>query len=68
MARIDLFGPRPRRAPRVMMHAIDSGSFPDGESAGQFLCKRCGRESDWIYASPSELRRGVPCDNCNGGA
>ena len=65
MARVDLFGERPRRSRRVMMHAIDSGSFPDGKSADKFLCKRCGHESDWIYATVTELRRGVPCGHCN---
>lgn len=65
----DLFGEaRPRRSPRVMMRATDSGSFPDGKDAGQFVCRRCGRDTGWIYATRADVRRGVPCSDCNGAA
>lgn len=62
---VDLFGLRPRAPRRVMMHAIDAGSFPDGQDAAQFRCGSCGADSGWIYASRSDVRRGVPCDTCN---
>lgn len=61
----DLFGPRPRRSPRVMMHVIDAG---DGcESAiARFRCGRCGHETDWQdVRTTTEGRRGVPCPKCN---
>ena len=61
----DLFGPKPRAPRRVLMHAIDAGSFPDGKDAAQFNCARCGRTSGWIYATRADVRRGVPCPTCN---
>ncbi len=64
---VDLFGERRRRSPRVMMQMADAGQFPDGKSAGVFGCKRCGQETGWVYASITELRRGIPCQTCNGG-
>lgn len=65
MTRTDLFGPVPTMARRRLMHAIDAGSFPDGNSAAQFQCRVCGHDSGWIYASPREAARGVPCPHCN---
>lgn len=62
----NLFGSRlPRRAPRILMHAIDSGSFPDGKDAAHFRCSKCKHDSGWIYATRVEARRGVPCSRCN---
>lgn len=63
----DLFGPRPRAPRRVLMHAIDTGSFPDGKDAAEFHCARCGRNSGWIYTTRAEARRGIPCPTCNEG-
>ena len=66
MPQPDLFGhTAQRRRPRVLMHAIDAGSFPDGKDAAQFACRRCNHNSGWIYASRSEARRGIPCPICN---
>ena len=62
----DLFGPASaRRSPRKLMHAVDSGSFPDGKDAAHFQCKACKHDSGWIYASRAETRRGIPCPHCN---
>lgn len=65
---IAMFEPPPRKVPRVLMHAIDAGSFPDGKDAAHFQCRKCGADTGWIYASRSEARRGVPCSRCNGEA
>lgn len=62
---VDLFGPRPRRKPRVLMPAIDAGLFPDGKEAGHFRCRKCGHDTGWIYATRAELRQGLPCGTCN---
>jgi hypothetical protein len=61
----DLFGPAPARPNRVLMHAMDSGSFPDGKDAARFECRKCGHDSGWVYASRREVRRGIPCPTCN---
>lgn len=63
----DLLGTRPPRAARrVLMHAVDTGSFPDGQDAARFRCRRCQHDSGWVYASRVEARRGVACPVCNG--
>ncbi len=61
----DLFGPVATKPRRVLMRAIDAGEFPDGKSCGHFKCRKCERETGFIYASHDEIRRGVPCDDCN---
>ena len=64
----DLFNHvRQRSKPRKLMHAFDAGEFPDGKSAAAFKCVRCDHHSGWIYASLSEIRRGVPCPQCEDG-
>jgi DNA-directed RNA polymerase subunit RPC12/RpoP len=67
VSRADLFGPVPVKPRRVMMAAHDAGSFPDGKDAAEFRCRKCGHETGWIYASRSEVRRGIPCTRCNKG-
>lgn len=58
----------PRKKPRVLMHVIDAG---DGAEFGtphcaRFKCKTCKRETDWSgYGTITEIKRGIPCDNCN---
>jgi len=57
----DLFGKRPRRKPRIMMHVIDAGA-----EAIEFKCNKCGF-SDWYendFTIP-EAKRGEPCPKCN---
>lgn len=66
MKRQDLFPELkpPRAKPRVLAHADDHGSFPDGRHCHRFICKKCGFD-EWLAGSISEGRRGVPCPNCN---
>lgn len=62
----DLFGyVKPRARRRVLMVAIDAGLFPDGKACAHFLCKRCGHDSGWVYATIAEAKRGEPCPRCN---
>ena len=65
MSAADLFGPVVRKSPRVMMHAIDAGLFPDGKDAAHFQCRKCQHDTGWVYASRTEARRGIPCSHCN---
>lgn len=64
---IDLFGPRPRRAPRVMMHVNDAyGGDGDDAAVAVFRCARCGHETEWTgVRTITEGRRGKPCPKCN---
>ncbi|WP_321162953.1 hypothetical protein [Micavibrio aeruginosavorus] len=51
------------------MHFIDAGN---GDGFGtpycaQFQCRKCGRKSDWFgFTTITEIKRGIPCDYCNG--
>lgn len=74
MARVDLFGPIPRKPRRVMMHAVDIGQAPGmmpgwtSAKGGEFVCRRCGHEAGWLFdMTETEIRRGVPCPVCNEG-
>ncbi len=58
---------RPRAKLRKMMQCTDAGSFPDGKGCGFFRCPRCGRDSGWVYASRTDMRRGIPCEPCTNG-
>ncbi len=66
MKRQDLFPELkpPRAKSRVLAHADDHGSFPDGRPACHFVCQKCGFD-EWLAASTTEGRRGVPCPTCN---
>lgn len=68
----DLFGIKPRRPPRVLMHVCDAGNCDHGapEDLGkpicQLRCKRCGAMTDWlIFDTVTEAKRGIPCARCN---
>ena len=69
----DLFGEKPRRPRRWLMHVVDAGDSNccDDGPAGQpvavrYACTRCGLETDWQTAENiSAAKRGVPCPNCN---
>lgn len=66
MSGADLFGPPPARRPaRVLMRAIDTGSFPDGRDAAHFTCRKCQHDTGWVYATRTEARHGIPCPKCN---
>lgn len=56
--------PKPRKAARVLMQIIDCGQFPDGRTCGHFQCRKCQRD-EWLAASLTDLRRGLPCPVCN---
>ena len=64
MPSLDLFGQRPRRPRRVMMHIVDAGV-----DAQQFECAKCGHNTGWVepLSTISQARSGVPCPKCNGG-
>ena len=70
---LDLFGPRPRRQPRVMMTMTDAGELPGGAPGASYKCTRCGFDSGWV-ATPFGPRGGFrqhykrPCPRCNGGS
>lgn len=60
----DLFGKKPRRSPRKMMHMIDCG--PGDPNVGKFECKKCGFVSQWLFeVTNKELKHGIPCQMCN---
>lgn len=62
----DLFGYEKPTAPRrKLMKAIDAGEFPDGKSCAEFECSGCGYNSGFVYATPTEIRRGKACPACN---
>ena len=62
---MDLYGPITRQPRRVLMHAVDCGSFPDGKDAADFRCTRCDHHTGWIYIARKDVRRGLPCPGCN---
>ena len=57
----------PRAKPRKLMHFIDvgGGDCEEGANLALFECKRCGHKSDWLVCSTTEVKRGVPCPECN---
>lgn len=55
----------PRSKPRVMMHFTDTGSGAADELLATFQCSRCGTETEWLIATSAEIRRGIPCEQCN---
>lgn len=74
---IDLFGPKPRRKARVLMHVIDAGMI-DGNPIGapkydraqyvwcRMQCARCKRVEEFHSLMLSEAKRGRACEVCNG--
>lgn len=62
----ELFGARPRKAPRVLMHVVDAGNDPCGGKVAEFLCGRCGHRTGWTrIGTVTEAKRGLPCPSCN---
>lgn len=68
----DLFGERPRRTPRVLMHVTDAtdchtGAAEDlGKPMCRMRCSRCGAETEWlIFDTVTQAKRGIPCEACN---
>ena len=72
MANPDLFGPVLKMPRRVMMHATDTGHAPgmmpgwSTDLGGYFECPKCGHDAGWLFnMQVSEIRRGLPCPQCN---
>lgn len=72
MASRDLFGLVPRKAPVIRMRAIDHGCAPGllpgwtTTNGAHFRCWRCKHDAGWLFnLSDGEVRRGVPCPECN---
>lgn len=70
----DLFGLVARKPTFVRMRAIDHGEAPSlmpgwkTANGAHFRCWRCGHDAGWLFnMSVSEVRRGVPCPECNEG-
>lgn len=62
---IDLFGQRPRRQPRPLMHVSDAGDGNEGKPICRMRCKRCGAETGWLeFETVTEAKRGIPCEAC----
>ncbi len=60
---------RPKRKPaRIMAHLVDAGG--ESDPMAHYICGKCGWDSGWIVdrRSVSEIKRGVPCPNCNAAA
>ncbi len=65
MARqLELFGPKPRKPPRILAHADDCGDGTGKNYSGHFVCSVCGW-AEWCEAKLKDIRRGVPCPDCN---
>jgi DNA-directed RNA polymerase subunit RPC12/RpoP len=65
---IDLFGEKPRRPRRVLMHVIDAGDCADAgySVVARFQCTRCEAETDWLKVeNVTTAKRGIPCEACN---
>lgn len=52
-----------RRPRRVMARCVDAGSNGPGRM-GHFVCK-CGFDEWHSDCKANEIRRGIPCPNCN---
>jgi hypothetical protein len=68
----DLFGVPPKQPRLVRMHAVDVGQAPGmmpgwrTATGGKFTCRKCGHDAGWLFdITETEIRRGLPCPNCN---
>lgn len=68
----DLFGSLRRAPRRVLMKAVDHGQAPGCQpgwrtaEGAHFVCPKCGHDAGWLFdLFPSEIRRGLPCPECN---
>ena len=62
----------PPRKRIVRMHATDVGQAPgmmEGwrtAKGGHFVCGKCGHDAGWLFdMTNTEIRRGLPCPECN---
>jgi hypothetical protein len=60
--------PRPRAPRRILAHAVDAGELdvhvPRKTCIANFICSRCGWD-EWVPATGTEARRGIPCPVCD---
>ena len=61
MRTAEMFAKKPRL---VRMHVLDAGEI-QGERAARFYCERCETETGWMPCGMTEIRRGIPCPECN---
>ncbi|MBN3839312.1 hypothetical protein [Burkholderia sp. Ac-20349] len=62
----DLFGEKPRRPRRVLMHVFDAGGDGADDVLARFECGKCGARTDWMKCDTvTEAKRGIPCEACN---
>ncbi len=62
---LDLFGVRPRRTPRKLMHVWDAYSA-DGKQICEMSCAHCGHKTGWMeFETVTEAKAGLPCPKCN---
>lgn len=62
---VDLFGVRPRRAPRKLMHVHDAYAR-QGKQVVVLRCARCGFTSDWTeFDTVTQAKAGLPCPRCS---
>ncbi len=61
--------PKPRRKRRVLMHASDVSFEVIPRDQNKTLCRmkcdKCKHETEWTWIPRADVRRGVPCPNCN---
>lgn len=62
----ELFAKAQRRAPRVLAKSDDQGEFADGRLTAHFVCG-CGWGAWLSGCTVTEVRRGLPCPECNEG-
>lgn len=57
---------KPRAKPRKLMKCVDCGpGYDKGYEMARFQCPRCQHEGEWEQHTWTEIRRGIPCPNCN---
>lgn len=56
--------PFPHRPRRHLLRVVDAYSCED--STVILECPRCHYRSDWRKVTPSEVRAGIPCPQCDG--
>ncbi len=67
----DLFGEKPRRPRRWLMHPFDGTDNPAGDRDGntiivRYRCGQCDTETGWVPTrNVSTAKRGIPCTQCN---
>lgn len=62
---LDLFGVRPRRAPRKLMHVHDAYER-EGKQIVVLRCARCEHKTGWVeFDTVTQAKAGAPCPNCS---